>query len=101
MSVSTLSSAGLDPRRRRILFRCRRWGLREMDIALGNFAETHLERLGDDELAEFERWLDAPDPDLLGWITGEFVTPAEVDTPLFRRLRDAPREAIAAERSIT
>ena len=101
MSVSSLSSAGLDARRRRILFRSRRRGLREMDIALGNFAESCLETLSDEELGEFERWLDAPDQDLLGWITGEFVTPAEVDTPLFRRLRDAPREAIAAERPIS
>ena len=38
----SLSSAGLDPRRRRILFRARRGGLREMDIALGAFAEQHL-----------------------------------------------------------
>ena len=101
MSVSTLSSAGLDPRRRRILFRCRRRGIREMDIALGNFAETDLERLSDDELSEFERWLDAPDPDLLSWITGEAAVPAEHDTPLFQRLRMAPREAIAAERPIS
>ncbi len=99
MSVSTLSSAGLDPRRRRILFRCRRRGLREMDIALGNFAETALQSLSDDELAEFERWLDAPDPDLLAWITGEAPAPVEYDTPLFQRLRMAPREAILAERS--
>ena len=64
MSVSSLSSAGLDPRRRRILFRCRRRGIREMDIALGNFAETHLQGLTEEQLAEFERWLDAADPDL-------------------------------------
>ncbi len=98
MSVSSLSSAGLDPRRRRILFRCRRRGLREMDIALGNFAETELERLTDEELAEFERWLDAPDPDLLAWITGEAPVPAEYATPLFERLRRAPRDAMTAER---
>ena len=101
MSISTLSSAGLDPRRRRILFRCRRRGIREMDIALGNFAETALQSLSDDELAEFERWLDAPDPDLLGWITGEAAIPAAYDTPLFQSLRMAPREAIAAERPIS
>jgi len=101
MSVSSLSSAGLDPRRRRILFRCRRRGIREMDIALGNFAETHLERLTDDELCEFERWLDAADPDLLSWITGEVAVPVEYDTPLFQLLLMAPREAIAAERSIS
>jgi len=101
MSVSTLSSAGLDPRRRRILFRCRRRGLREMDIALGNFAETHLERLTEEELSEFERWLDAPDPDLLAWIIGEAAVPSAYDTPLFQRLTRAPREAIAAERPIS
>ena len=38
----SLSSAGLDPRRRRILFRARRRGLREMDLALGAFADAHL-----------------------------------------------------------
>ena len=101
MSVSSLSSAGLDARRRRILFRSRRRGLREMDLALGNFAQANLANLSEDDLAEFERWLDVPDPELLGWITGEFPTPANVDTPLFRRLCEAPREAIAAERSIT
>ncbi len=101
MPVSSLSSAGLDPRRRRILFRSRRRGLREMDIALGNFAESALPALSEDELAEFELWLDLPDPDLLAWLTGEAEPPAEIDTPLFRRLRDAPSEAIAADRSIS
>jgi antitoxin CptB len=101
MPVSPLSSAGLDPRRRRILFRCRRRGLREMDVALGSFAESALASLSEGELAEFERWLDIPDPDLLGWLTGETPPPPEIDTPLFRRLRRAPGEAIAAERSIS
>ncbi len=101
MSVSSLSSAGLDPRRRRILFRSRRRGIREMDIALGNFAELHLKTLGEDELAEFERWLDVPDPDLFAWVTGEVTPPDDIDTPMFRRLCEAPREAIAAERPIS
>ena len=101
MSVSSLSSAGLDPRRRRILFRSRRRGLREMDLALGNFADAHLAALGEDELAEFERWLDLPDPDLLGWLTGEATPPADIDTPLFRSLRQAPSDALRQDRSIT
>ena len=94
-----LSSAGLDPRRRRILFRAWRRGLREMDLALGPFADANLPGLGEAELAEFERWLDLPDPDILAWITGEAPTPAEFDTPLFARLRAAPREALLRERS--
>jgi antitoxin CptB len=92
-----LSSAGLDPRRRRILFRAWRRGLREMDLALGQFADAHLTGLGDEDIAEFETWLDLPDPDILSWITGEAPTPAEFDTPLFARLRAAPRDALIGQ----
>jgi antitoxin CptB len=97
MPTFSLSSAGLDPRRRRILFRAWRRGLREMDLALGQFADAHLTEFGDEEIGEFERWLDLPDPDILAWITGEAPTPAEFDTPLFARLRAAPREALRRE----
>ena len=62
MSGSMLSSAGLDPRRRRILFRAWRRGLREMDLALGQFADAEPAELGDEEIDEFERWLDAARP---------------------------------------
>jgi antitoxin CptB len=90
MAHSPLSSAGLDPRRRRILFRARRRGLHEMDLALGRFADAALPELSEAELGEFERWLDLPDPEILGWITGEAPVPREFDTPLFALLRAAP-----------
>lgn len=64
-----------------------------MDLALGAFADAHIATLSEDQLAEVERWLDMPDPDLLAWLTGEAPTPAEYDTPLFRRLVEAPRAA--------
>ena len=70
-----------------------------MDLALGQFADAHLTELGEQDLGEFERWLDLPDPDILAWITGEAPTPAEFDTPLFARLRAAPREALRRETS--
>ena len=90
MSGSSLSSAGLDPRRRRILFRARRRGVREMDIALGHFADVYLAELSEADLSEFERWLDLPDPEILAWVTGEAPIPTSFDTPLFARLRAAP-----------
>ncbi len=92
----TLSSAGLDPRRRRILFRARRRGLREMDLALGGFADLHLTSLSEPELAEVETWLDLPDPDILSWLTGEAPLPPRFDTPLFAKLAAAPRQAAAS-----
>jgi antitoxin CptB len=94
MSTTSLSSAGLDPRRRRILFRAWRRGLREMDLALGQFADANLPDFSDDELTEVETWLDLPDPDILSWIMGDAPTPPEYDTPLFARLRAAPGAAL-------
>ena len=90
----SLSSAGLDERRRRILFRARRRGLREMDLAFSAFVNAHLPALTDAELNEVEAWLDLPDPDMLGWLTGEIAIPARFDTPLFAKLVAAPREAL-------
>ena len=87
MSGNSLSSAGLDARRRRVLFRAWRRGMREMDLVMGGFADAHLPAMSDAELDEFERLLDAPDPELLAWITGEAPVPTAFDTPLFARLR--------------
>ncbi len=94
MPGSMLSSAALEERRRRILFRAWRRGLREMDLVMGQFADANLPAMSDAELDEFERLLDVPDPEALSWITGEERTPAAFDTPLFARLRTAPREAL-------
>jgi antitoxin CptB len=98
MSGSMLSSAALDERRRKILFRAWRRGMREMDLVMGRFADASLPAMSDGELDEFERLLEAPDPQVLAWITGEEATPPEFDTPLFARLRDAPRAALAKDR---
>jgi antitoxin CptB len=94
MSGNSLSSAGLDARRRRMLFRAWRRGMREMDLVMGRFADANLPAMSEPELDEFERLLDAPDPELLAWITGEAPVPAAVDTPLFARLRAAPAAAL-------
>ena len=89
----TLSSAGLDERRRRILFRARRRGLREMDLAFSAFTNAHLATLDDADLFEVEGWLDMPDREILSWLVGEAPLPAIIDTPLFAKLAAAPREA--------
>jgi antitoxin CptB len=89
MSGSTLSSSALDERRRRILFRAWRRGMREMDFVMGRFADANLRAMSESELSEFERLLEAPDPQVLAWIIGEEATPVEFDTPLIARLRKA------------
>jgi antitoxin CptB len=86
MSGSALTSSALDERRRRILFRAWRRGLREMDLIMGRFADAHLPTMSQEELAEFERLLDVPDTQALAWIIGGEQPPREFDTPLFARL---------------
>jgi len=94
MPGSTLSSSALDERRRRILFRAWRRGLREMDLVMGQFADMNLLAMTDPEIDEFESLLDLPDPLILAWVTGSEPIPPERDTPLFARVAAAPRAAL-------
>jgi antitoxin CptB len=87
MSGSTRSSADLDVRRRRNLFRAWHRGIREMDLIMGRFADAEIGTLSEEDLAAFERLIEVPDRDLYRWVTGEDEVPATYDTPLFRRLK--------------
>jgi len=87
MTGTARSSEGLDHRRRRLLFRAWHRGTREMDLIMGRFADAALADLNEIELAEYERLMDLPDPDLYAWVTGERLVPPVHDTALFRRLR--------------
>jgi antitoxin CptB len=89
MSGSILSSAALDERRRRILFRAWRRGMREMDLVMGRFADAHLPTMSESELDAFELLLDAPDHQALAWIVGGAPPPRGFDTALIARLRGA------------
>jgi antitoxin CptB len=89
--VTELSSEGLDARRRRLLFRCRHRGIREMDFVLGRFADAQLPVLSDAEMDELETWLEVPDQQMFAWVNGSEPTPPELDTALFRRLLDFHR----------
>ena len=70
MTGSTRSSDGLDPRRRRLLFRSWHRGTREADLIMGRFADAHIEGFSDAELDQYEHLLDAIETDLLAWVTG-------------------------------
>jgi antitoxin CptB len=88
MTGSTLSSDGLDPRRRRLLFRSWHRGTREADLIMGRFADVHLPGFSDAELDQYEHLLEALETDLLSWVTGVSEVPPEHDTVMFRRVRD-------------
>ncbi len=88
MTGTTLSSADLDPRRRKILFRAWHRGLREMDLIMGGFADAYLVTLGARELDVFEDLIEQADRDLLHWILDETDIPVEFNTPLLKAIRD-------------
>jgi antitoxin CptB len=83
MAGTKRSSGGIDPRRRRALFRAWHRGTREMDLLLGRFADAHIASLGDQDLADFEALMQVPDDDLFAWITGRARAEAPYATPLF------------------
>lgn len=88
MTGTTRSSADLDPRRRKILFRSWHRGTREMDLIMGRFADVHIGDFTEAELDDFERLIEVPDRDLFSWVTGKAETPGNYDTTVFRSLKD-------------
>ncbi|MEO3385828.1 succinate dehydrogenase assembly factor 2 [Mesorhizobium sp. CAU 1741] len=86
MTGTTRSSADLDIRRRKVLFRSWHRGMREVDLILGAFADAEIGRLSDAELEIYEALMAEPDADILKWVTGEAAVPAHHDTDIFARI---------------
>ena len=86
MTGTTISSDGLPPRRKRILFRAWHRGTREMDLLLGRFADSAIATMPEADLDVFEALMEVPDRDLFAWITGKESTPDNYDTALLRRV---------------
>jgi len=87
MTGTTVSSADLEPRRRRILFRAWHRGTREMDLLMGSFTDSEIATMSEDDLTTFEALIEAPDRDIFSWITGKAETPSNYDTAVFQRLK--------------
>jgi antitoxin CptB len=87
MTGSTRSSEGLDHRRKRLLFRCWHRGTREMDIILGRFADANIASLSDDEIADLERLIELPDPDLYSALSGGRPLAEDYANGIFVRIK--------------
>ena len=86
MTGTSISSAGLDARRRKALFRSWHRGMREVDLILGSFADGEIAALDENELGLYETLMAESDGDILKWVTGEAPVPDRHDTPVFRRI---------------
>lgn len=81
------SSAGLDSRRKMILYRAWHRGTKEMDLVLGGFVDAEIEQLTDPQLDELEQLMTASDPEGYKWLSGTKPVPAEWESPLVYRIR--------------
>ena len=88
MSEAMRSSAGLDDRRKKLLFRSWHRGMREMDYVLGTFANQAIADMDDVELAEFEMLMQLPDPDMYKWLSGSVPVPDNYNTSVVRKIRE-------------
>jgi antitoxin CptB len=88
VSGPSISTADLDPRQRRILFRAWHRGMKEMDLIFGQFADAHVQSLDPQALDLFEELMECADRDVLMWITEEASTPSHFNTSLFQAIKD-------------
>jgi antitoxin CptB len=87
MTGLSRSTDGLEPRRKRLLFRAWHRGTREMDLLMGTYAESVIETLTEAGLDIFEVLIEVPDRDLFAWITQGEDVPTNYDTPVFRGMK--------------
>ncbi|CAN5282348.1 hypothetical protein BH10PSE11_BH10PSE11_04580 [soil metagenome] len=87
MTGTTRSSAGLDDRRKRLLFRCWHRGTREMDMILGGFADVHIATLSDAEMTALESLMELPDPDLYAAFSGAGSLESPYEDGIFVRIK--------------
>jgi antitoxin CptB len=85
-TMTERSSEGLDERRRKLLFRAWRRGVREMDLIIGRFADAHIDKFDAAGLDDFERLIEAPNSDLYAWVTGVESAPPPYDTAVLATL---------------
>ena len=87
MTGTTRSSGGLDDRRKRLLFRCAASRAVETATSSGRFADAEIAVMLDGELAELERLIELPDPDLYAALIGDTPLDPEYATALFDRIK--------------
>jgi antitoxin CptB len=84
--MTEISSEGLDVRRRKLLFRAWRRGVREMDLIVGRFADARIGALDEPALDDFQALIEVPNATLYAWVIGDEAVPREFDTAVLRDL---------------
>jgi antitoxin CptB len=86
-TMNSPRSEDVEGRRKRLRFRSHYRGMKEMDLLMGSFADSHIDEFGHEHLDFYEALLDADDLDVWNWITGK-PAPAGFDTSVLQMIRD-------------
>lgn len=80
------SSETIEIRRKRLKFRSHHRGIKEADILLGHFADSHLDDLSTEQLDRYENLLREPDGKIVAWITKDAPAPAHLQNDVMDML---------------
>ena len=83
-----------EARLKRLAMRSWRRGMKELDLVLGPYADSHLAGMSGSELALYDALLDENDQDLLAWVLGQQPAP-EALAPLIARISGFARVRLA------
>lgn len=75
---------------KKLIYRSKNRGCKEMDIALGNFAVNGISSLNNNELQVYEQLLEEPDNDIWNWLVGAAEIPQGYEG-LIQKIKNAVR----------
>ncbi len=84
-------SETVETKSKRLLFRSKHRGTKEMDILLGGYYEENMQGFSEQQLSTFEGLLNEPDDDLYAWALGREAVPSEIDSDVLRGFIDSVR----------
>lgn len=80
-------------RRKRLKYQASHRGIKEVDLVLGPFADTHLAQMDEQALDEFEALLNVPDQDIFDWLCERCTPPDGYRTRVYDQVFDFSRRA--------
>ncbi|MCC8418495.1 MAG: succinate dehydrogenase assembly factor 2 [Rickettsia endosymbiont of Glossina mortisans submortisans] len=72
---------------KKLFYRSKNRGCKEMDYILGNFAEKYLSLMDEKKLGSYSLILDQNDNDLYNWINNKSSAPSYLDAEIIDKLR--------------
>ncbi len=77
----------IETRRKRLLYRSAKTGMKETDLLLGAFARQHLATFSPRQLALYETILETGDPQIYAWLAGRETVPPAYDNDVMKLLQ--------------